>query len=205
MQISGFTPLTYPTQRTPPAQDGRQTPAPDAPASKENRTVPGDDANRKTTELSKEDQQQIDKLQQRDREVRAHEAAHKAAAGQYATSAASFDYQRGPDGRLYASGGEVGIDTSPVTDNPEATVQKANQVRAAALAPAQPSGQDMAVASAAAMMATAARGEIMARQQGPTTDRTGTADTPQQQQIQQYQSIANISTQKQVATIDLIA
>ncbi len=205
MQISGFTPLTYPPQRTPPAQDGRQPPAPDAPASKENRTAPRDNANSKTTELSKEDQQQIDKLQQRDREVRAHEAAHKAAAGQYATSAASFEYQRGPDGRLYASGGEVGIDTSPIADDPEATIQKANQVRAAALAPAQPSGQDMAVASAAAMMAAAARGEIMARQQGPTTGKTGTANIPQQQQIEQYQSIANIPTQKQAAAIDFIA
>jgi hypothetical protein len=50
---------------------------------------------------------------------------------------------------LYAVSGEVSIDSSPVKGDPKATVRKMEQVVRAALAPAQPSGQDRAVAAAA--------------------------------------------------------
>jgi hypothetical protein len=86
----------------------------------------------------------IVELQNRDREVRNHEQAHIAASGGLSRGGASFSYQRGSDGKLYAVGGEVSIDTSPVPDNPQATIQKAQQIRAAALAPADPSAQDRA-------------------------------------------------------------
>jgi hypothetical protein len=55
----------------------------------------------------------VSKLAARDREVRTHEAAHFAAAGGLAVSGPHFSYERGPDGTLYAVGGEVQIDTSP--------------------------------------------------------------------------------------------
>lgn len=99
------------------------------------------------------DRKTIEELKARDREVRAHEAAHRSAAGMYARGATSFTYQRGPDGGRYAIGGEVSIDVSPVQGDAHATAQKARQIQAAALAPAQPSGQDMAVAAQAAQMA----------------------------------------------------
>ena len=63
--------------------------------------------------LTEQEVKQVQELKARDREVRAHEAAHLAAAGSLATGV-SFTYQRGPDGVQYAVGGEVGIDTSPV-------------------------------------------------------------------------------------------
>lgn len=85
-----------------------------------------------------------------------------AAAGGLAKGAARFSYQKGPDGQLYAVGGEVSIDTSAVAGNPEATLAKANIIRAAALAPADPSSQDRAVAASAAQMAAAARIDIAA-------------------------------------------
>lgn len=196
MQISGSTPLIYPALRATPAPAGKS--CGDTPCS-----TPATD---KTTELSDEEQKQLRQLQERDREVRAHEAAHKGAAGQYATSAASFDYQRGPDGRLYATGGEVGIDTSPIADNPEATLQKANQIRAAALAPAQPSGQDMAVAAEAVVMAAQARGEIITRQQEEMQARLAGADAPEGvKQAQQYQTVADTSATAEAALVDLIA
>jgi len=72
----------------------------------------------------------------------------------------SFTYQTGPDGRQYAIGGEVGIDTSPITGDPEATMQKAMVVQRAALAPAEPSAQDQKVAQAAQQMMTQARVEL---------------------------------------------
>lgn len=107
---------------------------------------------------------QIQKLQSRDREVRAHEAAHVAAGGQHVTSGASFTYQRGPDGRLYAVGGEVSISTSAVPSDPQATLAKAEIVRRAALAPAEPSSQDLRVASDATRMASRARVDIAIQQ-----------------------------------------
>ncbi len=107
-------------------------------------------------ELSADDRQVVADLQARDREVRQHEQAHLAAAGGLAMSAARFSYERGPDGQNYAVGGEVSIDVSPGR-TPEETIAKAEQIRAAALAPAQPSGQDRAVAAAAASMAQQAR------------------------------------------------
>jgi hypothetical protein len=109
-------------------------------------------------ELSQE-AEEIRVLQLRDREVRAHEAAHAAAGGAYAGSP-RYTFERGPDGRTYATGGEVSIDISPIPGDPQATLQKAQQVRAAALAPAQPSGQDMKVAQKAQAMAADARIDI---------------------------------------------
>jgi SprA-related family len=108
--------------------------------------------------LSDEDQKKVEELQRRDREVRAHEQAHKAAGGSL-TGSPSFKTERGPDGKSYAVSGEVKIDTSPVPNNPEATIRKLEQVKRAALAPANPSGQDRRVAAAADSKIQAARQE----------------------------------------------
>ena len=55
----------------------------------------------------------------------------------------------GPDGNRYAIGGEVSIDVAPVDGDPEATIAKMEIVKAAALAPAEPSAQDRKVAAIA--------------------------------------------------------
>ena len=103
---------------------------------------------------------EIAQLKAIDLAVRAHEAAHVAAGGSYVTGAADFTYQVGPDGKQYAIGGEVSIDVAPVSGDPEATIQKMAVVRGAALAPADPSAADRAVAAAAAQQAAAARVEL---------------------------------------------
>lgn len=110
-------------------------------------------------QAQREEQLIIDQLKARDREVRAHEQAHAAVGGQYAGSP-TYTFQQGPDGKKYAVGGEVSIDTSKVPDDPEATLQKAEIVRAAALAPAEPSAQDLRVAASATQMATEAKQDI---------------------------------------------
>jgi SprA-related family len=112
------------------------------------------------SELSQAELKQLKELRIRDREVRAHEQAHAAAAGSLAKGSPTFSYQRGPDGQLYAIGGEVQIDTSPVAGDPEATVAKAAKIRRAALAPVQPSQQDRSVAAAASVLEAKARIEI---------------------------------------------
>ena len=110
-------------------------------------------------ELSSRDRQVISQLQQRDAEVRAHEAAHIAAGGSAISAGASFTYQEGPDGKLYAIGGEVPISIS-TGSSPQETISIARQIQAGALAPANPSPQDLQVASSAAMMEAKARQEL---------------------------------------------
>lgn len=105
-------------------------------------------------------QQVLAQLRARDQEVRTHEQAHLSAAGPYATGGINYTYQTGPDGQKYAIGGSVGIDTSAIAGDPEATLQKARVVQRAALAPAQPSGQDMKVAAQASQMMMQAQVEI---------------------------------------------
>lgn len=114
---------------------------------------------RDTLELSPEAQAEVDALKKADAEVRAHEAAHLAAAGGLARGGASFTYKVGPDGRRYAVAGEVQLDASPVPGDPEATLAKAQRLRAAALAPGSPSPQDRAVAAAASALAARASAE----------------------------------------------
>ncbi|WP_428673147.1 putative metalloprotease CJM1_0395 family protein [Roseibium sp.] len=124
--------------------------------------------------LSEAEEKQVDKLEQRDREVKAHEHAHARAGGAYA-GAPSYTFQQGPDGKSYAVGGEVQIDTAKER-TPEATVRKMQVVIRAATAPAEPSSQDLKVAQQARAQLAEAQAEL--RQQ--KSENTGTGgDGPQ--------------------------
>jgi len=98
-------------------------------------------------QLSDEEAKLVEQLKTIDQKVRAHEQAHLAAGGNLVRGGANFQYQKGPDGKQYAVGGEVQIDASPIPDDPEKTIQKMQQVRRAALAPSDPSPQDRKVAA----------------------------------------------------------
>ncbi|MGH1461484.1 MAG: putative metalloprotease CJM1_0395 family protein [Neptuniibacter sp.] len=113
--------------------------------------------------------EQTRELSKRDREVRAHEQAHAAIGGQY-TSAPSYSYERGPDGRLYAVEGEVRIDTSPIPNDPKATLEKAETIQRAALGVAEPSSADRAAAADARAMAADARAEILRQEKDIQTE-----------------------------------
>lgn len=112
--------------------------------------------------LTEAERQQVEELAARDREVRNHEQAHVLAGRPWAGQP-SYTYQTGPDGKAYAIGGEVPIDTAPIPGDPEATIEKMRVVAAAAMAPAEPSGQDRKVAAAANAMALEAQAELMAQ------------------------------------------
>lgn len=112
----------------------------------------------------------INELKRTDREVRAHEAAHVAAGGQYVQGGASFEYKTGPDGKRYAVGGEVQIDTSAVPDDPQATIEKMEVVKRAALAPKNPSSQDRSVAAAANRAQAQARIELQTEKKEESED-----------------------------------
>lgn len=111
------------------------------------------------TRTTLSEQRQLLELRIRDRQVRAHEQAHTSVGGRYAGTA-SFTFQRGPDGRQYAIGGEVPIDTAPVPGDPAATLAKSLQVERAALAPADPSNADRQIAARARALAGEARREL---------------------------------------------
>lgn len=120
--------------------------------------APEDGGPSRPGELTEEEQKEVQELKKRDREVRQHEQAHLSVAGPYANGGAQFEYTRGPDGRQYATGGEVSIDVSPER-TPEATIRKMRIVRRAALAPAEPSAQDRRVAAQASQNENRARVE----------------------------------------------
>ncbi len=128
------------------AQEDEQTQS----NSKENET-------RISQEFTASEKMEIEQLSKRDTAVRAHERAHISSGGQYIRSGAIFKYQNGPDGNKYAVGGEVSIDTSAIPGNPEATSRKMRVVRAAALAPIDPSPQDRAVATEATQLEAISR------------------------------------------------
>ena len=114
--------------------------------------------NRFEHQLSDQEKEVLEELKARDREVRQHEQKHMAAAGSLAKSGPQYDYIIGPDGKPYATGGRVRIDTSPVPGDPEATAAKAEQIRRAATAPGDPSGPDMKAArDADSLLATASK------------------------------------------------
>lgn len=121
--------------------------------------VPSGDKEQERQQLQQELEISRD-LAERDREVRAHEQTHASIGGQYA-SAPSYTYERGPDGRMYAVEGEVKIDTSPIPNDPEATLEKAEVIQRAALSVAEPSSADRAVAADARAMAVEARTQIL--------------------------------------------
>ena len=114
-------------------------------------------------------QRQVQQLASRDREVRAHEQAHAAVGGVHA-GAPVYQFTRGPNGVRYATSGHVSIDVGEVPGNPEATLDKMLQVARAALAPAQPSAQDRAVAAEATVKAQQARVQLAQQRQQPTDD-----------------------------------
>ena len=109
--------------------------------------------------VSDEDKRLIRELQKRDQEVRAHEQAHKLAASDLVKGAATYTYQIGPDGKRYAIGGEIHIDTSP-GNTPEESLEKARKIKSAASAPAEPSSRDHSVAADAAKLEANARKEL---------------------------------------------
>ncbi len=152
------------------SQNSRETGQPAPTTLPDNRFVEatGEDGQRKQQDPKQQEQQQrqeqqVQDLVERDKEVRTHEQAHQSAGGEYASSP-TYQFTQGPDGKRYATGGEVQIDTSVVPGDPAATIAKMQQIRSAALAPAEPSAQDLAVARSAAASEAKARKELMAEQ-----------------------------------------
>lgn len=174
------TPALTPKVTTPAASETSQAPPNDQHVATDTASEPSETRQQESGSntgngisragLTQEELRVVEQLKQIDTEVRQHEMAHIAAAGGLARSGANFSYTRGPDGKNYAVAGEVSIDTSPIPGDPQATIQKMQQVRSAALAPASPSGQDVRVASQATATAAKAVSELLALRSEETAE-----------------------------------
>ena len=111
-------------------------------------------------ELTLEQQEELLQLQMRDQEVRVHEQQHASVGGQH-TGSPQYEFKTGPDGKQYVVEGSVPVDLSPIAGDPAATIDKMRQVKAAALAPAQPSSADKNAAAAAESRIAQATAELM--------------------------------------------
>ncbi|MGS0537279.1 putative metalloprotease CJM1_0395 family protein [Pseudoalteromonas sp. SaAl2] len=156
-----------------------------------------------TAEQEELDATQISELKARDTEVRVHEQAHASVGGQYAGSP-SYEYQRGPDGQNYAVGGEVQIDVAEIEGDPQATIEKMQTVRAAALAPAEPSGADRAIAADATQKLAAAQAELTTPENDDESDGASGATFKVNSNNEQASSTSNseIATAKRDADVD---
>ncbi|MGB5866535.1 MAG: putative metalloprotease CJM1_0395 family protein [Arcobacteraceae bacterium] len=86
----------------------------------------------------------LEKFKNKDAQIRTHEQVH-ASIG-HTTSPISYSYQQGPDGKMYAVGGNVRMDTS-IPDDPKAAAFKLDVLQKAASGPADTSGADNMIAT----------------------------------------------------------
>ncbi len=128
--------------------------------------------------LDEAEKEQVRELRERDREVRAHENAHLAAGAGVTRGGPSYTFQVGPDGKRYAVGGEVPIQVTSGSDDPNERIIHAQKVRAAALAPAEPSGADLQVAQQASQEIARAQADLrkQATQPAEESEATGALD-----------------------------
>ena len=145
-----------------------------------------------TEGLTESEEEQVEKLKARDQEVKTHEQAHVAAGGQYITGGPHYEYQTGPDGKQYAVGGNVSIDTAPVEGDPQATITKAQVIIKAAMAPAEPSGQDKAVANQARQMMSEAQRELVTERKENSSSSNSSDSSVQESTSSEVNTESNI-------------
>lgn len=148
--------------------------------------------------LDEGEQQYVRELAAIDANVRAHEAAHIGAGAGVVSGGATFGYTRGPDGKMYATSGEVPISMKEGR-TPEETIQNARQIVSAAMAPADPSPQDYKVAASAAQTEIQARSEQAREQAEAIKEQTKDSDNTQNTQeaesaFKSAESVANQSS-----------
>lgn len=133
------------------------------------------EGNPSSGQFTPQEQQVIDALQSRNTEVVVHERAHASVGGQHAGQP-NYGYEQGPDGKRYAVSGEVPINVSPIAGDAQATIQKMRQVRAAALAPQNPSVADRRIAAEATRQLNAAFANLTASQKIKDTGTDSSSD-----------------------------
>jgi hypothetical protein len=88
----------------------------------------------------------LNKFKQTEVSVRTHEQTH-ASIG-LPVSPISYNYQEGPDGKMYVVGGSVRLDTS-IPNDPKAAAFKMEQIKKASNGPVDLSGADISISTQA--------------------------------------------------------
>ena len=156
-----------------------------------------------SSELTDEQKSQVEELAQIDRKVRAHEQAHRSVGGDLVRGS-SYSYTQGPDGKRYVTAGEVSIDTSPGR-TPEETVPKAEHIIRTALAPADPSAQDRAVASKATSMKMEAQSQVNQEKSEEASEAREGQSNPRQARGLEAYSAANNTNENSAPTLQIQA
>lgn len=86
----------------------------------------------------------LEKFKQTDTNIRSHEQIH-ASIG-HTTAPIAYTYQKGPDGKMYAVGGSVRLDTS-IPNDPKAAAFKLDMLQKAASGPTDSSAADNTIAA----------------------------------------------------------
>ena len=146
-------------------------------------------------ELTQQEQQEVMELKNTDAKVKAHEHAHKAAAAGLKTTGPNYEYETGPDGKKYAVAGDVNVSYAKSSD-PEVNLQNAQKLKAAALAPTDPSSQDRKVAQKADQEIAEAKREIM-EEQAETEEEEEASETNSDMTSTQNADSKNTSLQQQ--------
>lgn len=94
-------------------------------------------------------QRVLQKFKSTDERIRSHEQDH--AASGLTRGAIQYNYQMGPDGKMYAVGGSVRLDTS-VPNDPKEAQFKLDKIKDAASGATQMSGADAQIAISANLM-----------------------------------------------------
>jgi hypothetical protein len=138
-------------------------------------TQTDDDSGKEAEEqAAKAEEAELKKI---DRETRRHEQAHKAALGSHAAGGIQYQFTTGPRGGQFAVGGSVPVDLSE-EDEGTATVQKAQTIKRAALAPAEPSSADRSVAAQASQLEAQGRGRVEEEKQAKESGEAGDKAPP---------------------------
>lgn len=117
-----------------------------------------------------QEEESLAKLQEQDRLLRQLEAAQLASAGPYVKGVPILSYETGPDGRRYVTAVKVPFDTSPAA-SPEESLRKAQAIRRAASAAADPAAQDPSAIAAATMLALQAQKELAQQQESANPEK----------------------------------
>jgi SprA-related family len=150
----------------------------------------------KLDQITGDERSELTRLKKRDSEVRTHEQAHLSSAGGLSAGGPNYETKTGPDGERYAVGGSVQIDTSPGA-TPSETIAKAQRMKQAALAPANPSGQDRAVAAKAMRMESEARRDISKTGKDPSNSSNSNNST--------FDAASSQKNQSGISSLDIIA
>ena len=91
-------------------------------------------------------QRVLNKFKNKDKEEKTHEQIH--ASNATTTNPINYNYQTGPDGKLYATGGSVRFDTS-IPSDPQSAKIKLEQIKDASSSVSSMSGADTSIAQTA--------------------------------------------------------